>query len=263
MTLLISMPMFTEEPRISLANIEAFALENWTDVDAFKDATEEEGAISFTVRDSIVAIGIMPAPIPWSDLEGPCSTSCLWANAKEEISGHQYHLVVAVSSEALSSVEAAILLTQINAALLAVVQGAIGVFWSHASLLIPRDVFIEFALSVLPEGSPVPIWVDIRVGPGEQGASTGFTTGLAAFGMMEIEAIDAPESMADLKDRLTGLVDYLLQNGPVIKNGDTVGEDENERIKVVYKKSKLGHKGKVMRLNYSNGKPKRFSLKFW
>ncbi|MDG9669250.1 hypothetical protein ONV78_16025 [Hahella sp. CR1] len=57
MTLMISMPMFTEEPRISLADIEAFVLENWTDVEPFKDATEEEGAISFAVREAIVRGG--------------------------------------------------------------------------------------------------------------------------------------------------------------------------------------------------------------
>ena len=42
----------------------------------------------------------------------------------------------------------------------------------------------------------------------------------------------------------------MVENGPVIKDGDTVGEDANERIKVVYAKSAFGHEGRVMRLEY-------------
>ena len=47
-----------------------------------------------------------------------------------------------------------------------------------------------------------------------------------------------------------GLALYLIENGLVIKDGHTVGEDENERIKVSYTDSAFGNEGEVMRLDY-------------
>jgi len=52
-------------------------------------------------------------------------------------------------------------------------------------------------------------------------------------------------------------------NGLVINDGDTVGEDENEIIKVIYDQSSFGQEGKILSLNYSKAKPKKSGLKFW
>ena len=61
---------------------------------------------------------------------------------------------------------------------------------------------------------------------------------------MEIEAVQTPEEPSELFDRFIGLTDYLLTNGPVIEDGNTIGEDEHERIKViVYGESNFGHEG--------------------
>ena len=51
--------------------------------------------------------------------------------------------------------------------------------------------------------------------------------------------------------------------GPVIKDGDTVGEDANERIRVVYSKSAFGHDRQVMRLQYDTASPKKPWWKLW
>ncbi len=67
---------------------------------------------------------------------------------------------------------------------------------------------------------------------------------------MEIEAVGTPEKPSELFDRFIGLTDYLLTNGPVIRDGNTIGEDENERIRVVYGQSNFGHEGEVMQLKY-------------
>jgi hypothetical protein len=41
-----------------------------------------------------------------------------------------------------------------------------------------------------------------------------------------------------------------------------VGEDENERIRVVYSNSAFGHEGRVMRLDYSAVQPQA-KKKWW
>lgn len=76
------------------------------------------------------------------------------------------------------------------------------------------------------------------------------TLGLSDFGLMELEASDAHEPPNELMARLTSLAEYLIENGPVIKNGDTVGEDAQEKIRVAYKESAFRPMQQVMRLVY-------------
>src|SRR5689334_22912247 len=37
-----------------------------------------------------LAVSLMPAPIPWSSLEGPCATSWWWPQATAQMRGHKY-----------------------------------------------------------------------------------------------------------------------------------------------------------------------------
>jgi hypothetical protein len=94
-------------------------------------------------------------------------------------------------------------------------------------------------------------WVDFRVGRNAAGKTSGFTTGMESLGHMEFETEDSPEPPHELRDRFFALANYVLDNGPVIRDGDTIGEDANERIRVVYADSAFGHEGKVMRLQYT------------
>ncbi|MGL4422718.1 MAG: DUF4261 domain-containing protein, partial [Gemmataceae bacterium] len=149
--------------------------------------------------------------------------------------------------------------TKVCAAILATCPQAPGIFWSNASLVVSSPVFQDFTQKILPEGPPVYIWVDLRVGRNASGTTSGFTTGMAALGHMEFETEESPEAPGDLRERFFGLANYLLEHGPVINDGDTIGEDANERIRVVYSPSAFGQEGKVMRLEYGNGKRRKRS----
>jgi Domain of unknown function (DUF4261) len=63
--------------------------------------------------------------------------------------------------------------------------------------------------------------------------------------------------VGDLRDRFLSLAGYLIENGPVIEDGNTVGADANEKIQVIYSASQFGHDGQVMRLDYQPVKQKR------
>jgi hypothetical protein len=52
------------------------------------------------------------------------------------------------------------------------------------------------------------------------------------------------------------LCEYLLVNGPVIKDGHTVGESADEKIRVVHSPSAFGQEGQVMRLDYEAAQKK-------
>ena len=210
---------------------------------------DERGTASLKLSNGELILACMPAPIPWSDLEGPCATSVLWKNAADEVQTHVAHLVVTISTS-LDEVEQSTLLTQATAAVLAAAKSAIGVFWGNAALLVPKALFVEFAEKILPQGPPLDIWVDFRVGWRTGKTSAGFTTGMAALGHMEMEARDWPQKLSELRDRFQELARYLLENGPVIKDRDRIGQDASEKIRAVYTQSTFGHKGLIMELRY-------------
>lgn len=263
MSLQISMPLFNGSPVLSFEAIEDFFHDHYQTSGKLKDESYDKDILSFEVNNTSIILAPMGAAIPWSELEGPCATSILWKDVEKDVKKHTNHMVVTVMSDDLSPIEISNVLTQATAAILSTCPNALGVYWGNATLLIPKNIFCDFATKILPENPPVHIWVDFRVGPDEEGISSGFTTGLAALELMEIEAIKVPEPYSELRERLTSLADYLLNNGMVIKDGDTVGGDQDEKIKVRYADSEYGHKENVIRLNYENATVKKSKWKFW
>lgn len=251
MSVQISMPLFSQKPTIVIERISEFLAQNYHDLASIEDVSEEKGIFSFSIQGANVFLALMDAPIPWSDLEGPCSTSILWKNAEEEVRKHTCHMIVTITQgDSESLVAESTLLTQITAAVLSTCPEALGVYWGNATLVIPADLFCDFATKVLGKEPPVFIWVDFRTGPDGEGTVSGFTTGLKALGLMEIEAIKIEDTVAGVREQLTGFAGYLIENGLVVKDGDTIGEDENQKIRVVYAQSEFGHPDQVMRLEY-------------
>ncbi len=260
MALTISMVALEDDPQLSLTDIQQDMATKWPDLTPASEPEEKDGTLSFRVGAADVVIAKMPAPIP--DLEGPCATSILWPNAADDLEDHKSHVIVTVMGE-LNPVELSTLLTQATASLMAVTPSALGVFWCNAALLVPKDIFIDFAVKVLPHGPPLVVWVDFRAGQDEDQSCSGFTQGMKALGLMEFESKNAGESPGELRERFLGLAGYLVENGPVINDGDTVGQDANERIRVVYSDSEFGHEGQVMRLVYEAAPPRKSWWKFW
>ncbi|WP_254507475.1 DUF4261 domain-containing protein [Anatilimnocola floriformis] len=235
--------------QLSSSAIRADLVANWPQLPKPEPVKGETDQISFRIGSSDVIIAFMRAPIPWTDLDGPCQTAFLWPDAEPVLRSHVGHLIITLLSKE-GPVAQAGLLTQVCAAIVGSCPQAPGVFWSNATQLIRGDIFRDFAVKFLPDAPPLYLWVDFRVGPSGNGKSSGFTTGLTALGHMEFETESSSESPGELKERLFGLANYVVENGPVIRNGDTIGEDANERIRVVYAKSAFGHEGQVMRLEY-------------
>lgn len=248
MSVMISMILLAEDRPLPVADIERELRGRYPELEA-SSSGGDEASPSFDLKDGQLILGGMPAPVPWTDLEGPCATSILWKDATEQVKAHRAHIIVTLLSNS-GPVEKAILLTQCTAAVLAACDTAIGVYWSNAPLVVPKEIFVEFAEKVLPHGPPLDIWVDFRVGWKTNTTSAGFTQGMETLGHMEMEAMEIPEKPAELRQRLQDLASYLLQNGAVIRDGDSVGRDANEKIRVAYAASSFGNSGRVMRLQY-------------
>jgi len=181
----ISMIPLGKNPKISPTAIKADLSATWPGLPPL-GATEknDEHMLLFDVGDDPhVILTLMPGPVPWSDLEGPCATSVLWKDAAEVLEPHTTHLLVTILFDGdRSPIEKSNLLTQVTAAILHTCDAALGVYWCNATLVIQPALFREFAVKILPVGPPIHIWIDFRIGSSEQGKMSGFTTGLNALG---------------------------------------------------------------------------------
>jgi len=246
----------------SFRAIQRTLAKHWPQLPPASDGKADKGTFAFRLGEASVVLGYMPAPIPWTDLEGPCATSVLWPKATEELKNHAAHLIVTVSGN-FAPLEMSGLLTQATAAVMETCDDALGVFWCDATIVVPKGIFNKFAVRVLPLGPPLDIWVDYRIAKTAEQRSAGFTKGLAALGHMELEALSSPEPPHELRERFAGLARYLLENGPVIRDGDTIGEDAEERIRVAYADSSFGVEGEVMTLVYEKNSRAKPWRKLW
>lgn len=221
---------------------------------AGRKATEVERGdgkiVSFRLGDELVALALMPAPYPASDLDGPLATSLLWPREPsiDTVKTHRSHLLVTMIGGDADPIRRRLILTAITA-LAAKQRGVMAVYWPDATHIVYPPLFVEMAGEInSPEAPPLHLWVDMRVFRNDDGTTALFTTGLVPLGHMEIEipSIDMPPG--ELRDWLINIIFYLLENGPVLQHGQTIGMTAEQKIRISHAPSEFGHEGKVIRL---------------
>jgi uncharacterized protein DUF4261 len=188
---------------------------------------------------------LFPAPFPWTDLEGPCETAWWWPDASETLRDHQAHLVLSLMENPGDPIDQALRMTRLTAVVLEA-SGALAVYWPEAPLVQSRAAFLQDSALADRDALPVHLWVDLRVFSTEPGTVSVFTAGLAALGAMEIEVRRTSVPPEEALGMVGGLVSYLADRGPVIKDGDTVGGSAEERITARHLPSEWERDGDVL-----------------
>jgi hypothetical protein len=212
-------------------------------------ADPKTGALLFRFGKVTVTASIMPMPMPDDHLEPAYRASWLWPNAKEELRNHAMMLTVsAAGSEAPA--DRMIPQTMVIAAVIGTCPQAAGVFWDKANHLVKAKAFRDCAAKQLPNHLPLLLWIGCPAGLNPDGTARGYTVGLKQFGLPEIETNDAPVSVADLRQRLSDLANYLITQSPDIRDGATIGRSATRTITAHFGESRFGLKGRVMQLRH-------------
>jgi len=217
-------------------------------VDLNSVRTRGEGFV-IGLGDATAAVAMVRAPIPWQQLEGPCATAWWWPEASKCMQGHAAHILVALVGEAGNPVQRHIALSCLAAAV-ASHTDAVGICWGGGRLVHEPKRFIEEAQNLSPESLPWPLWIDFRVEPGEDGTNRLFTTGMKAFGKMEIEIPGSRKGPAEVFDFALSIADYILTEHPQIESGHTVGRSADENIRATHAPSMLDPEMTVLRLEF-------------
>jgi len=178
------------------------------------------------------------------DPEASCIESAWWwRDARESLEQSRAYILVCM----LDADEPAGcwgILSKLTAAVVETVP-AIGVLWEPADAVWPAD---EFRAEVDRAGDELPIRMLVSVKlsrdecAGPDGAPTfyGHTWGLTAFDLMEIELACFEGDPIEMVGILLDMASYLIKRGPIIKHGDTFGQDgDHKKFKVRHEPSCL------------------------
>lgn len=210
---------------------------------------KDDAILSFSLGDELAALALMPAPYPWSDLEGPCATSWMWPEetSATDVKRHRTHLLVTMTGGRSDPIPRRLMLTAMTA-LAARQPGVLGVYWPDGTLVHYPPVFVEMADAVnSPEAPPLYLWVDFRLFRNDDGTIGLFTTGLKAIGFMEIEIPKIDMDPIELRDWTVNIAYYLIEKGPVLSDGDTIGMTAEQKIRIRHLPSLFGKEETVLR----------------
>jgi hypothetical protein len=213
-------------------------------------ADVSEGNI-ITVAHGETTVGFlahMPAPIPNQEAEENADRNFLWLNGRAEAAKHRSHVIVTnIGAGDQTPVESAITVSRLALVALKLFD-AIGVYWGNASVCNSRQVFEGFCENISEEHVPVPVWLrfqPIRASDDEIGI---YTLGMRQFGLMDIEVDRCRMNLQELFEFVSNIAHYLIQSGPVIADGNTVGGTEDERILVHHRPSMVDAHRRVYKI---------------
>lgn len=211
--------------------------------------TGKENIVTVMRGESTVGfLAHVPVPIPNHEAEENADGNFLWPNGKAEAAEHRSHVIVTnFGADAQTPIQSAIAVSRLALAALQLFDG-LGVYWGNASVCNSREVFESFCDDISEEHVPVPVWLRfqlVRASDDEVGL---YTLGMSQFGLMEIEVDRSKMNVQELFEFVGNIAHYLIQSGPVIADGNTVGGSEEERILVRHRPSMIDQNRRVYKI---------------
>jgi hypothetical protein len=239
-----------EEPELpAFDEVAQFVGQNFSEPPTMTVAGSTENMFTCTLGEYTAAATLVPRPVPWSQLEGPCATAWYWPTAAEALRDHAAHLIVTLIDEGGKSVEKSVGLTQLTAGLIGSCRAS-GVFWGPGRLVHPAQPFIEQASQSTAADLPLFLWIDFRVERTDAGTTRLYTTGLSALDSTELEVTDFPGPPQQLLEYAYNIAHYQLCQNKPINDGDTIGLTDEIQVIAHRGGSMFDEKMEVVQLEF-------------
>ncbi len=212
-----------------------------------QDFDEQKGIGVIQLKGSQIAIGLMNIPIPGDELEFPSQISYLWPNASDLTPKHKAHIIISVTSTGDSKLDLYKTFTKAAASVLTNTN-AFGIYLGNQTLVLPTDFYVAGANSMTDEDLPLMNWIYFGLRD-EDGKNSGYTFGLKEFGFDEMEIINSDHSKEEIQEMLFNLSHYVIQDDVTLKDGETVGLTEEQKLKLTRTKG-VQLEGTTLKIEY-------------
>ncbi|MBK1792247.1 DUF4261 domain-containing protein [Persicirhabdus sediminis] len=195
-----------------------------------------------------VFIALKKAAIPHGEAENAFQYSLSSFREGAEIKAHKAHLIVTLMGVQDGNNERDVmsaftsLLASVNKS-----SHSVGVYWGNAGATHTPD-FFNLLAAEKDQLSRIMLWTGISRAPEENNRISYLTLGMNQLALPDLYLICKVDDASEGMGRLFDLLDYVITRGEAIPDGDTVGEDDEQRIPVNYVKSPADKKTIVCRI---------------
>jgi len=223
--------------------------ERFPDAAPLTVTSQSAGGVTFSFGNATGNYTLVDKPIPWENLEGPCATAWYWPEAADAMRSHTAHLFLTLLDESKDPIDRATHLTQLTTAIAATTPSG-GLVWGPSAQVHKPVDFAVVASSMSRDDLPLHLWVDFRVAQREEGDFSLFTTGLEPLGHREFEVHHFTGEPQALAGAVYNVAHYILDKGPVLKDGEAVGLPDTSQVNVSFEPSIVSPEQEVIRLAF-------------
>lgn len=205
------------------------------------------GSLVAMMGDITLVVALMPTPVPNEEAEYYASANYMWKNAVEAAKSHKAHILISVLGKDADLLEAGKLFTKVVSSCLKQ-DHAIAVYTDGA--VFQPQFYREVASFMQQDKDALPILDWVWFGVCRTDEYTGiYTYGMRKFGKEEMEVYATNANLNEVRDFLLDIVTYVLDCDVTLKDGDTIGFSEEQKLRVTLSDAvALG--GKSLKLEY-------------
>lgn len=223
---------------------------DWTEEEK-EDADEEDDgtAFVFSVGEMMAAVTLIDAPVPEEEAVGNAANNYMWPEAVEVTRTHRAQILVAVLGQDSPVMERGKLLVKLLAACCRQ-EKTLGIYTSGTVF---QPSFYLDASQMLADGElPLLNWIYFGLYQQEMGWGA-YTYGLRMLGKQEIEILPTKAGPEELREFLLDIAYYVLEEDAVLRDGETIGFTEQQKLPVTYGKG-AALDGMTIKIGYKPGR---------
>ena len=199
-----------------------------------EDESKEKDMLVGDINGIMVAVALMPAPIPNNEAVDNAKTNYRWKDAVKVAEEHKAHILVSLLGEP-NLVEGAKLYTKIISALIKQ-ENCTGI--NVLGTVLNPDMYRDFT-RYYEENDMFPVENMIFIGlyGSEEEKINAYTYGMEGFGKKEMEILSSSQSPEDVYYFLQGVADYVITSDVILQDGETIGFSAEQKISITHSKA--------------------------
>jgi len=211
-----------------------------------EDESKEKDMLVGDIDGIMVAVALMPAPIPNNEAVESAKTNYKWKDAVKVAEEHKAHILVSLLGEP-DLIEGAKLYTKIVSALTQQ-ENCTGI--NVLGTVLNPDMYRDFTKYYEEKDMfPVENMIFIGLYAVEDNKVSAYTYGMEAFGKKEMEILSSSQSPEDVYYFLQGVADYVITSDVILQDGETIGFSAEQKIPIFQSKG-IAVNGTTLKLAY-------------